>query len=63
MYIPDGFLDPKVWLGASAISARALGRNSNPSQKGFERAAGKSPPSMKQTKGDIDFLVSARAPR
>lgn len=24
MHIPDGFLDPKIWVGASALSAGAL---------------------------------------
>ncbi|AIS52147.1 putative fused nickel transport protein NikMN [Thermoanaerobacter kivui] len=26
VHIPDGFLDPKVWMGASAVSAGALAR-------------------------------------
>lgn len=36
MHIPDGFLDPKVWLGASAISAGALAGAMTQTRKALE---------------------------
>lgn len=36
MHIPDGFLDPKVWLGASAISAGALAGAATQTKKALE---------------------------